>query len=53
MITINAVLFGVLATLFVEMALVIIFMIIVPRVHAHNRKSTTTNTRKTEVRNNG
>lgn len=52
MVTINAVLFGVLATLFVEMALVIIVMTIVPRVHAHNRKITTT-TRKAEVRNNG
>lgn len=56
MIQINAVLFGVLATLFVEMAAIIITCVIAPRVHAHKKEKPITlhnTTRKSEVRTNG
>ena len=57
MISINAVLFGVLATLFVEMAAIIITCVIAPRVHSGHRAKPVNPTRKNnntmEVKNNG
>lgn len=52
MIEINAVLFGVLATLFVEMAAVIIICVIAPRFHG-NHKGTTRKNNTMEVKKNG
>lgn len=56
MISINAVLFGVLATIFVEMAVIIIVCIIAPRLHGHHKVRPANNIKKsnnTEVKSNG
>lgn len=48
---VNAFLLGVLATLFVEMAIVIITCVVAPRMSVkHHKNNPTTTTRKTEVK---